>query len=187
MTGRSATAGRLQADRTRGLETALRARSSPRGRKVRRALSRPERPRSNHLPSLVVVTDFASIYVGTLEDLGRPPSAADGWDGNPGDVPPSLSELYRVAGLHPLNRFHHRLLLPDELERHDTRVVFAVENQETIVWGYDISEPSDDPLVWQGHPSATGDAIDAWYSEDMTLSSFITAMWRWLAAPDEAH
>lgn len=135
-----------------------------------------------------MATDFASLYVNALQDLGQPPSAADGWVGDPGDVPVALADLYRVAGLHPLNRSHHRVLLPDELRRErDTRVVFAVENQEAVVWAYDIADPSDDPEVWQGHPSSTGNAIDAWYSEDMTLSSFIISMWRWLAAADEAH
>lgn len=95
-------------------------------------------------------------------------------------LPQSLRELYRVAGNHPLNRVHHRLLSPDELERDDERVVFAEENQQVVVWGFDADEEAADPLVWQGQPNVDEATGLVWYPEDQTLSEFLLSMWTWI-------
>ena len=71
---------------------------------------------------------------------------------------------------------HHRLLPPEELDEHAGKVVFAVENQEVVVWAFDRDDPSDDPLVWQGQPSGE------WYSEEASLSRFMVGMWEWIVA-----
>ncbi len=132
----------------------------------------------------VPATDFTSVFEAALEDLGRPTDATHRWEGKFAGVPPALAALYRVAGGHPLNQSHHRLLLPHGLKRHGTKVVFAIENQETVVWAYDSADTSDDPGVWQGQPApGDGRVIEAWFSEERTLTVFIVSMWRWLVDP----
>ena len=125
--------------------------------------------------------EFAARFLAALDDLGQPADPSHRLAGSiPDWLPLSLRELYRVAGNHPLNHVHHRLLLPDELERDDKRVVFAEENQQVVVWAFDVAERAADPLVWQGQPDRDGATGLRWYPEDRTLSGFIIAMWKWI-------
>ncbi len=127
--------------------------------------------------------EFAPRYLAALDDLGYPAGPSHGLkDSIPDWLPRSLDELYRVAGNHPINRMHHRLLPPDEIEAHDKRVVFAEENQRVVVWAFDADDGSDDPLVWQGQPDPDDSPGLVWYPEDRTLSDFIIEMWTWITS-----
>lgn len=70
---------------------------------------------------------------------------------------------------------HNRILQPDQLRVIDDKVVFAEENQNVVVWGYDVGSTQDDPEVWQGQPLG-GD--HEWYREDVTSSRFLIEMIR---------
>lgn len=127
------------------------------------------------------VGEFAARYRAALDDLGHPADATHGLTGPfPDWLPRSLEDLYRVAGNHPLNSTHNRLIPPDELMTHDRRVVFAEENQQVVVWAFDADGPDDDPLVWQGQPDSDDPESLTWYSEEQPLSDFIIDMWGWV-------
>lgn len=129
----------------------------------------------------MAVGEFAARYLSVLDDLGQPADPSHRWVGSiPVWLPPSLRELYRVAGNHPLNRVHHRLLPPDELERDDMRVVFVEENQQVVVWAFDTHDRAADPLVWQGQPDPDEATGFVWYPEDRSLSEFMISMWKWI-------
>lgn len=125
--------------------------------------------------------EFAEKYRAVLEQLGQPVEPSHGMAGTlPRWLPRSLRELYRVAGNHPLNRVHHRLLPPDDLVHDDKRVVFAEENQVAVVWAFESEERSDDPNVWQGQPDPADATRLTWYPEEQTLSAFLVSMWKWI-------
>ena len=124
---------------------------------------------------------FTRRYLSALEDLGEPADSSHRLAGPLHDwLPLSLKELYRIAGNHPINCVHHRLLLPDEIERQDNWVVFAEENQQVVVWAFDQADHADDPLVWQGQPDPSDAARLVWYPEDRALSDFMIEMWTWI-------
>lgn len=129
----------------------------------------------------MAVGEFAAKYLSALYDLGHVVEPSHGVAGQVPDwLPPALGELYRIAGMHPINRTHHRLLLPDELERRNGRVVFAEENQQVVVWAFDVEDQEDDPIVWQGQPEPAEPTGFVWYSEEQPLSAFVIEMWSWL-------
>lgn len=126
--------------------------------------------------------EFAARYVAALDDLGYAADASHRLtDPIPDWLPRSLRELYLVAGNHPINRMHHRLLLPDEVELRGPRAVFAEENQQVVFWAFDRDDPASDPLVWQGQPVPGDSSQLVWYSEERTLSEFMIEMWTWVS------
>lgn len=125
--------------------------------------------------------EFADLYRSTLADLGVPAGDSHQLTGEfPPFLPQSLADLYSVAGHHPINGMHNRLLLPDQLQRRDGKVIFAEENQQAVVWAFREADAARDPEVWQGQPAAGGfDEGIVWYSEESPLSRFIVKMWTW--------
>lgn len=104
--------------------------------------------------------------LGLEDELGEPLARTPG-------LPQSLNDWYEVAGDGPVSRAHNRILPPVSLRTLDDKVVFAEENQGVVVWAFDASDTSEDPLVWQGQPVADG---VEWYSEDERLSRFVIDM-----------
>ena len=131
--------------------------------------------------SLVSDSSFADLFRSSLADLGLPADDSHRLSVPlPPSLPRSLKALYLVAGQHPINGMHHRLLLPNQLDRRGGKVIFAEENQQTIVWAFDESDGVDDPEVWQGQLAAGGlDEGIVWYSEELPLSRFVVEMWTW--------
>lgn len=97
-------------------------------------------------------------------------------------VPASLKAYYRTAGREvALNGAHNRLLLPDEWDVSDQKLVFLEENQGVVVWSVDVSLHADDPPVFQGSPD-----LSEWYPEHPLLSQFLQAMLHWQAVMGSA-
>lgn len=133
----------------------------------------------------MTVDRFALRFLAALEELDQPADPTHRMnDEVPNWVPLVLRELYLVAGNHPLNRAHHRLLRPDELKPNDGRVVFAEENQQVVVWAFETTDTAADPMVWQGQPDPDDATGFVWYSEELTLSEFVISMWRWIVTGD---
>jgi uncharacterized protein (TIGR02996 family) len=64
-------------------------------------------------------------------------------------LPRVLRDYYLLAGRHPFNQAHNRLLSPDEWDRESGKLVFLVENQGVALWGVKINDPAnDDPPVY---------------------------------------
>lgn len=148
---------------------------------LRGPMRRHDRPWS-YTPRMTV-DRFTPRFLAALEELGQPADRTHRTnDEVPNWVPLALRELYLVAGNHPLNRAHNRLLPPDELKPDDGRVVFAEENQQVVVWAFETVDTAADPMVWQGQPDDAAGFV--WYSEDRTLSEFIISMWNWIVTGD---
>ena len=92
-------------------------------------------------------------------------------------LPRALEDYYSVCGQHEVNQRQNRLLLPGDIYVADDRLVFMEEEQGAILWGVLPSKEAD-PEVWQG-VKVVGDPQLYWYREELALSDFICAMWRW--------
>jgi hypothetical protein len=91
-------------------------------------------------------------------------------------VPRALADYYAVAGRHPINREHNRLLPIARLQWHDDWLVFMEENQNVVVWGMARADVgSSNPMVWQ----CSNAEPPQWFAEDYRLSQFLMATWRW--------
>lgn len=97
-------------------------------------------------------------------------------------APPALVDYYATCGRHPINRRRNTLLDPDELYVRDGHLVFLVEEQEVALWGAAAGGP--DPQVWQGN-AVVGGADLVWFGEELPLSDFLIAMWRWELTGEE--
>ena len=127
------------------------------------------------------MTEFEELYRTSLAELGMPLKPEDALGGSiPTWLPASLAAYYRVAGRHPVNQLHNHLFPPDQVELRGGKLVFAEENQGSVIWGFDEIAGTEDPEVWQGQPTA-GDYDDSvdWYSEDLPVSQFLVEMWKW--------
>ncbi len=98
-------------------------------------------------------------------------------------APQALREYYETCGLHEINRRRNRLLLPEALTLRDDRLIFLAEEQECAFWGVARSG-APDPEVWQGNV-VVGDPNLHWFSEELALSDFTIAMWRWELTGEE--
>ena len=119
---------------------------------------------------------FVEQYRTSLAMQGFPLGDSDALKGTPTTgVPVSLQAWYEVAGNSQLNSAHNRILGPGLLRYADDKVIFVVENQEAVVWGFDAGTTADDPEIWQGQMT---DAVDhfEWYSEEAPLSRFLMTM-----------
>ncbi len=97
-------------------------------------------------------------------------------------IPTALRDYYSLAGRHWMNENHDRLRPIGELEWMGDKLVFLDENQCVVFWGIDRSDlQKADPIVWQG---INGEAIE-WYSENLRLSRFLMARWRWIVTGEE--
>ena len=92
-------------------------------------------------------------------------------------LPQALREYYSVAGnLDELNRNHNRLMRLEELEVEDDYLIFMEENQNVVLWGVKTANVyEEDPEVWQGINVTPKE----WYSEEMSVSKFFSAMFSW--------
>ena len=139
--------------------------------------------------------ELAAWYLAGLDDLGL----AIGPDDRGNDpsrttdpnvvlpdvrIPNALRGWYLAAGNSRLNSVHNRILPADRLRLLDGRVVFAEENQDVVVWGYDDEDGSDDAMVWQGQPGSSADDPTVWYSEERRLSWFLVEMLAHTVASD---
>jgi hypothetical protein len=131
--------------------------------------------------TLATVPDdpFEGYFRASLAALGIPVEPGHALaEPLPPWLPAALSAYYRIAGRHPVNEMHNRLLPADELQRAHGKLIFAVENQGSVIWGLDDSDDAADPEVWQGQPIGRdwNEGI-LWYSEEMPLSRFLMTMW----------
>jgi hypothetical protein len=97
-------------------------------------------------------------------------------------LPLGLVEYYAVAGQHPINSEHNRLLPIEEIFWLGDKLVFMEENQWVGYWGiarHDLAQPN--PIVWQGINQETVD----WYEEEYKLSQFLMAMWHWMITGEQ--
>jgi hypothetical protein len=120
---------------------------------------------------------FEDRYRTAFEDLGlvieaahRVPSEALP------DLPSALRIYYELAGCHPINVAHNRLIPPEALRAADGRLVFMTENQNVTEWSITDFE-SENPMVLQR--VSNQDGTTDWYPEDLFFSDFIVAMLRW--------
>ncbi|MEO6989319.1 MAG: hypothetical protein ABI239_11810 [Aquihabitans sp.] len=119
---------------------------------------------------------FIEHYRTSLAMHGLPLGDPDALEGTPTTgVPVSLQAWYEVAGNSRLNSAHNRILGPGLLRYADDKVIFAVENQEAVVWGFDAATTADDPEIWQGQTAEADDRFE-WYSEEALLSRFLMTM-----------
>lgn len=116
----------------------------------------------------------------SLRDLGLAHGLGEPLPPTPG-LPDALNDWYEVAGDGPVSRAQNRIFPPSGLRTWGDKVVFAEENQGVVVWAYQASDTSEDPLVWQGQPVADG---VEWYSEDERLSRFLIDMLAHTVSPD---
>lgn len=92
-------------------------------------------------------------------------------------LPKGLVDYYAVAGQHPINEEHNRLLPIEEIIWMGNKIVFMEKNQSVVYWGIDQADLSQqNPIVWQG---MNGESF-SWYEEDYKLSQFLMAMWNWI-------
>lgn len=97
-------------------------------------------------------------------------------------LPKGLVDYYAVAGQHPINEEHNRLLPIEEIIWMGDKIVFMEENQSVVCWGIDQADLNQqNPIVWQGMSGETF----SWYEEDYKLSQFLMAMWKWLITGEE--
>jgi hypothetical protein len=119
-----------------------------------------------------IVADPLEPGDGLGDDAARAALAARGLA-----IPTALFDYYSLAGRHWINENHDRLRPIEELEWMGDKLVFLDENQCVVFWGVDRSDlRKADPIVWQG---VNGDPIE-WHSEDLRLSRFLMARWRWI-------
>lgn len=127
----------------------------------------------------VTTVPFEDFYRSSMAELGIPIDPEHALEEPlPPSLPAALAAYHRIAGRHPINKMDNVLLTPNELEREDQKLVFAIENQGVVIWGIDESDDADDPEVWQGQPSGLSwdDGGVVWYSEELPLSRFIIEM-----------
>lgn len=130
-------------------------------------------------PALRDEVFYARFFAATLRSMDTAPDESHrAAEPIPTDWPAALKALYSVAGQHPANHRHNRLLAPGEAMSHESKLIFAEENQHVVVWAIDQSEVLADPRVWQGQADAAGGY--RWYLEDRPLSGFMAEMWRWI-------
>jgi hypothetical protein len=97
-------------------------------------------------------------------------------------IPTALRDYYSLAGRHRINENHDRLRPVEELEWMGDKLVFLDENQCVVFWGIDRSDlKKADPIAWQG---INGTPIE-WHSENLRLSRFLMARWRWIVTGEE--
>jgi hypothetical protein len=93
-------------------------------------------------------------------------------------VPTAIRAYFLLCGLETfLNQAHNHLLLPSEWFLDGGRLVFLAENQNVVVWGAELGERLEDPLILQG---VNGDDID-WHPEHEKASEFLIVMLHWQA------
>ena len=92
-------------------------------------------------------------------------------------LPGVLREFYWIAGKRDdLNCTFDQLLLPEELEVRDGRLVFFEENQKVVVWGLELGGAAgDDPMVYEAEPAEPL----AWEATRGRLSDFLRMMAYW--------
>lgn len=133
-------------------------------------------------PGFVHDESFEAFYRNSLEALGLPLERDDALDvPSQLELPTALRAWYSVAGASWLNAAHNRVLAPEHLRHSGGKVVFAEENQDVLVWGFDVGSATADPEVWQ-RPAGPDD--HQWFSEELTLSRFLVEMIRHTVAPD---
>ncbi len=133
---------------------------------------------------------FSEKYRRAFAELDLVLASEDGMDLAPHardldriGAPQALREYYGTCGRHEVNRRRNRLLPPEALAIRDDRLIFLAEEQECAFWGAARSG-APDPEVWQG-TVVVGDPNLHWFSEDLVLSDFIIAMWRWELTGEE--
>jgi len=92
-------------------------------------------------------------------------------------IPTSLYQYYHTCGKLEINKEHHNLYNPNELEFIDNYLVFMEENQRVVIWGFNKEDLNmEDPIVYQGQENENTE----WYPEEMEFSKFIIDAWKFI-------
>jgi hypothetical protein len=92
-------------------------------------------------------------------------------------IPSSLYQYYHTCGKLEINKEHHNLYNPSELEFIDNYLVFMEENQRVVIWGFNKDDLNkEDPIVYQGQENEETE----WYPEEMEFSKFIIDAWKFI-------
>jgi len=110
------------------------------------------------------VRRFFGNWYGPPDRTGEIPGEAE-------RLPGPLQAWYEAASSYssPVT-FHNRILDPDEVDEHDGKLVFWLENQEVYEWAADPDD--DDPLVYE---RATVDG-EPWHPTGVRLSAFLVSV-----------
>jgi hypothetical protein len=95
------------------------------------------------------------------------------------ELPEALYDFYTVLGNCPeVLESHNQFYGPGGFDRRDGKLIFCVENQAVVYWGYDADQGwMTDPPVYQG---VNNDTLE-WYVEDGRCSAFLVGMIYWQA------
>ena len=107
---------------------------------------------------------FFADWYGPPDRTGEIPGGAE-------RLPGPLQAWYAAASSYstPVT-FHNTILEPDEVEEHDGKLVFWLENQEVYEWAADPDD--DDPLVYE---RATVEG-EPWHATGVRLSAFLVSV-----------
>lgn len=93
------------------------------------------------------------------------------------NIPTSLYQYYQTCGKLEINKEHHNLYNPNELEFIDNYLVFMEENQRVVIWGFNKEDLNkEDPMVYQSQENEKTE----WYPEEMEFSKFIIDAWKFI-------